>query len=218
MLKLPPNNVQVNTFVTVWEARWNHETCTWFLPTISMCVQRETAYAYIRGHCTYMCTSYVADKATISTSLKQKCRRFDEIFITGGTKSCQNDNFRCSQWLNFIKMTTFPFQWYNLMSLLCTPYTLGCFLFEWRVIHLQECCSGVYSDEHLNDKEWDHGLLPHIFIMRPCIEINQQGIIWCARHIVIRGHFQILFRHVLNEVMQFYSNVNEVCFLGPNWQ
>ena len=46
---------------------------------------------------------------------------------------------------------TFPFQWYNLMSLLCTPYTLGCFLFEWRVIHLQECCSGVYSDEHLND-------------------------------------------------------------------
>ena len=48
-------------------------------------------------------------------------------------------------------MTTFPFQWYNLMSLLCTPYTLGCFLFEWRVIHLRDCCSGVYSDEHLND-------------------------------------------------------------------
>ena len=48
-------------------------------------------------------------------------------------------------------MTTFPFQWYNLMALLCTPYTLGCFLFEWRVIHSRECCSGVYSDEHLND-------------------------------------------------------------------
>ena len=104
MLKLPPNNVQVNTFVTFWEARWNHETCTWFLPTIFMCVQRETAY--IRGHCTYMCTSYFA-KANIST--------------------------------------------YNLMSLLCTSYTLGCFLFEWRVIHLRECCSGVNSDEHLND-------------------------------------------------------------------
>ena len=48
-----------------------------------MCVQRETAYAYIREHCTYMRTSYFAAKANISTSLKQKCRRFDEIFITG---------------------------------------------------------------------------------------------------------------------------------------
>ena len=34
-------------------------------------------------------------------SLKQKCRHFDEIFITGCTESCQNDNFRCSQWLKF---------------------------------------------------------------------------------------------------------------------
>ena len=33
--------------------------------------------------------------------LKQKCRHFDEIFITGCTESCQNDNFRCSQWLKF---------------------------------------------------------------------------------------------------------------------
>ena len=34
-------------------------------------------------------------------ALKQKCRHFDEIFITGCTESCQNDNFRCSQWLKF---------------------------------------------------------------------------------------------------------------------
>ena len=34
-------------------------------------------------------------------SLKQKCRHFDEIFITGCTESCQNDNLRCSQWLKF---------------------------------------------------------------------------------------------------------------------
>ena len=46
----------------------------------------------------------------ISVDYLYRCRRFDEIFITGCTKSCQNDNFRCSQWLNFIKMTTFPFQ------------------------------------------------------------------------------------------------------------
>ena len=34
-------------------------------------------------------------------TLKRKCLHFDEIFITGCTMSCQNDNFRCSQWLKF---------------------------------------------------------------------------------------------------------------------
>ena len=34
-------------------------------------------------------------------SLKRKCCRFDEIFITGCTGSCQNDNFQCSQWWKF---------------------------------------------------------------------------------------------------------------------
>ena len=35
------------------------------------------------------------------STLKQKCRHFEEIFITDCTESCQNDNFRCSQWLKF---------------------------------------------------------------------------------------------------------------------
>ena len=35
---------------------------------------------------------------TQSYALKSKCH-FDEIFVTGG--SCQNDNFRCSQWRDF---------------------------------------------------------------------------------------------------------------------
>ena len=34
-------------------------------------------------------------------TLKRKCHHFDEIFITGCTESCQNDNFRCSQWWRF---------------------------------------------------------------------------------------------------------------------
>ena len=33
--------------------------------------------------------------------LKQKCRHFDEILITGCTESCHFDNFQCSQWLKF---------------------------------------------------------------------------------------------------------------------
>ena len=34
-------------------------------------------------------------------TLKRKCLHFDEIFVTGCTGSCQNDNFQCSQWLKF---------------------------------------------------------------------------------------------------------------------
>ena len=37
----------------------------------------------------------------ITVTLKRKCLHFDEIFITGCTGSCQNDNFQCSQWLKF---------------------------------------------------------------------------------------------------------------------
>ena len=35
------------------------------------------------------------------TTLKRKCLHFGEIFITGCTESCQNDNFQCSQWWKF---------------------------------------------------------------------------------------------------------------------
>ena len=34
-------------------------------------------------------------------TLKRKSLHFDEMFITGCTGSCQNDNFQCSQWWKF---------------------------------------------------------------------------------------------------------------------
>ena len=37
----------------------------------------------------------------ISSSLKRKCRHFDEILITGCTGSCHFDNFQCNQWWKF---------------------------------------------------------------------------------------------------------------------
>ena len=37
----------------------------------------------------------------IRITLKQKCRHFDETFITGCTGSCHFDNFQCSQWWTF---------------------------------------------------------------------------------------------------------------------
>ena len=51
-----------------------------------------------------------------AASLKRKCLHFDEIFITGCTGSCQNDNFQCSQWLKFrqnddIFVSVFAVKW-----------------------------------------------------------------------------------------------------------
>ena len=38
---------------------------------------------------------------TVDCILKRKSLHFDEMFITGCTGSCQNDNFQCSQWWKF---------------------------------------------------------------------------------------------------------------------
>ena len=46
------------------------------------------------------------------STLTWKYCHFDEIFINGCTGSCHFDNFQCSE--NFIKMSTFPFQWSNV--------------------------------------------------------------------------------------------------------
>ena len=54
-------------------------------------------------------------RVNTSSTLKQKCHHFDEIFVTGCTESCQNDNFQCSQWRKFhqndnssISVKTYP--------------------------------------------------------------------------------------------------------------
>ena len=45
------------------------------------------------------------------TALKRECLHFNEIFITGCTGSCQNDNFQCSQWLKFRQNDIFVSVW-----------------------------------------------------------------------------------------------------------
>ena len=52
-------------------------------------------------------------------TLKRKCRRFDEIFITGCTESCQNDNFQCSQWWKFHQNDNISVSVY-----ICNMYTM----------------------------------------------------------------------------------------------
>ena len=43
---------------------------------------------------------FIITSAEIGHSLKRKCH-FHEIFVTGRTESCHNDNFQCSLWRNF---------------------------------------------------------------------------------------------------------------------
>ena len=43
----------------------------------------------------------VTTKLNCIVDTEQKCHHFDDIFITGCTGSCQNDNFQCSQWWKF---------------------------------------------------------------------------------------------------------------------
>ena len=45
--------------------------------------------------------NYILLTMHMAMSLKQECLHFDEIFITGCTGSCQNDNFQSSQWWKF---------------------------------------------------------------------------------------------------------------------
>ena len=64
-------------------------------------------------------------------SLKQKCLHFDEIFITGCTGSCQNDNFQCSQWLKFRQndnifvSVLYSVGWNSLPIQRCNRWSLG---------------------------------------------------------------------------------------------
>ena len=57
----------------------------------------------INNHCVDFYRDYGAIWMALRNThtLKLECLHFDEIFITGCTGSCQNDNFQCSQWWKF---------------------------------------------------------------------------------------------------------------------
>ena len=56
---------------------------------------------------------------TEPTTLKRKCRHFDEIFITGCTGSCHFDNFQCSQWWKFHQNEDISVSVNDLLSTSC---------------------------------------------------------------------------------------------------
>ena len=67
----------------------------WRTPTFTLNFSLSLQQTFTLLHSTF---SYMF---CMSHTLKRKCLHFDEIFITGCTESCQNDNFQCSQWWKF---------------------------------------------------------------------------------------------------------------------
>ena len=53
------------------------------------------------------CVCLSVRMSVLPTSLKRKCRHFDEILVTGCIGSCHFDDFRCSQWWKISQMTLF---------------------------------------------------------------------------------------------------------------
>ena len=72
------------------QSRYRHKSRIPLI-TRSCITQYGTQHGYYKG----------AAQRSDWLTLKRKCLHFDEIFITGCTGSCQNDNFQCSQWLKF---------------------------------------------------------------------------------------------------------------------
>ena len=78
------------------------------------------------------------------STLKRKCLHFDEIFNTGCTGSCQNDNFQCSQWLKFcqnddIFVSVHQSLLFAVIKSLLLAWT-NCSTNRWAASDLQ-CCS-----------------------------------------------------------------------------
>ena len=66
---------------------------------------------YVLSCFQYMPGNHMIVRVQMQQSLKRKCRHFDEISITGYTESCHLTTFGAASHKNFVKMTTFLFQW-----------------------------------------------------------------------------------------------------------
>ena len=82
----------------------------------------------------------------LQPSLKWKCLHFDEIFITGYTGSCQNDNFQCSQWWKFHQnINTFIIQCWTKPSL---------YFLHQHIYSICSCCCMVVTMHVLCRMQW----------------------------------------------------------------
>ena len=109
-------------------------------------------------------------------TLKQKCSHFDEIFVTDCTESCQNDNFRCSQWRKFHQNddiyvsvnVTFNFVciWFHIL-LYTAPFE---YVIYWRVC---DTYAGIHAPYMAINGENQHNLYSPVKHKGPALCITE---------------------------------------------
>ena len=121
-LTVPSHGRKSKLWTATFQQKLKHFTDGWigwnqYIPTIHRKIIWNTGWMSIDMRCSpnngrqgdmpilhkYWATygSVFGQNTCCANSLKRKCLHFDEIFITGCTESCQNDNFQCSQWWKF---------------------------------------------------------------------------------------------------------------------
>ena len=86
------------TFVVSWNKDASNVDCRAFLSLLLLiCATCWTNSQITR----FLCALKLMWSHCNGLTLKRKSLHFDEMFITGCTGSCQNDNFQCSQWWKF---------------------------------------------------------------------------------------------------------------------
>ena len=125
----------------------------------------------------------------------QKCA-FDEIFITGCTRSCQNDKYSTASDERFIKMKTFLFHCVTRLN--CKLY----FYFRWEPMYFQETSGEIYLGQICVNQTfqptslgtyWKVIMLPNNFSGEnfQCMVLKWSPTIYCST--VRQKHIYVIF-------------------------
>ena len=129
-------------------------------------------------------------QVTVST-LKRKCLHFDEIFITGCTESCQNDNFQCSQWWKFHQNDDIFVSVYTVFQWLSPQYWLFLYLllqcWYWKQNMNQEPAPVPLSIFRSNSKFDENSERSSFEYTRPittifCTRHDSDTVVTCAKY------------------------------------
>ena len=117
-------------------------------------------------------------------TLKGKCLHFDEIFITGCTESCQNDNFQCSQWWKFRQNDDISLSVYtdwSFAGVSCrSKLTIGHFVFR------------IMASYQTGDKPLPEQTLTQICIWRHCAVMSCPLSENCIHFLMFDHHWLVL--------------------------
>ena len=132
-----------------------------------------------------LCHRYLDYTEMRLNSLKRKCLHFDEIFITGCTESCQNDNFQCSQWWKFhqnddIFVSVIYGPWCWLLSHACRQW--NCSKLAMEGVKFKKCAPNVCVTNAPMYPTWYGGV--YTYFLSAVMLINMDNIVIITRKYV----------------------------------